>query len=196
VAVKPDRRRRQPALGFAPIYFDVIDDGLADDFLNEDADHWLGGCDRPFGRISYGLYLLGQLVAVAVSASTPNESCGPYSRYEVVECARLSAHRDHRDQTRVALRCWRTLAGVDWSAAYGEHWPSITGYVSYANSRRHNGDLYRFDGWKKVAETKGSTGGGTWSRPRQSGEPKAVWAFELPDPIVAARRPLMIPLVT
>lgn len=181
-----DRRRRQPSLGFAPIYFDTIDDGIADDFLNTDeADHWLGGCDRPFGRISYGLYVRGDLVAVAVSASTPNKTCGPYSRYEVVELARISARDGWREQTRVALRCWRTLAAQDWATAYGEHWPSIVGYVSYANSRRHSGDMYRFDGWRKVADTKGSTGGGsTWSRPRKSGEPKTVWAFELATPLV------------
>lgn len=180
-----DRRRRQPSLGFAPIYFDVIDDGLADDFLEEDADHWLGACGRPFGRISYGLYVLGDLLAVAVSASTPNERCADYSRYEVVELVRLSAHRKHREQTRVALRCWRTLAARDWATAYGEHWPTIVGYVSYADSR-HTGDTYRFDGWKKVAETRGSKGGGTWSRPRKDGQPKAVWAYELPQPIVTA----------
>lgn len=183
--MKRDTRRRQPSLGFAAITFDVVDDGLADDFLTTvEADHWLGACKRPFGRISYGLYLLGDLVAVAVSASTPNERCGGLSRYRVVELVRLTARDGHRDQTRVALRCWRTLAARDWAAAYGAHWPLITHLVSYQNAARHSGDIYRFDGWKPIGESKGSTAGGTWSRPRANSEPMRVWGWKLPEPLV------------
>lgn len=174
-------RRRQPSLDFSALRFDVIDNGLADDFLNEPAtDHWLGQCDRPFGVISYGLYVRGSLVAVAVSASTPNERCADFSRYEVVELVRCTARDGWRDQTRVALRCWRTLAPEDWASAYGAHWPSLIACVSYANDRRHTGDLYRFDGWRIVGKSKGSTAGGTWSRPRKGSEPMTIWAWDLP----------------
>jgi hypothetical protein len=66
--------------------------------------HWLGGCNRPFGRQSFGLWLAGELVAVAVSASTVNKTCACYRRQECVELARLCSHPEHRDLTRVALR--------------------------------------------------------------------------------------------
>lgn len=173
-------RRRQSSLSFASIHFDVIDDALADDFLNEEADHWLGGCDRPFGRISYGQYVRGSLVGVAISASTPNEKCAGLSRYEVVELVRCSARDGWREQTRTILRNWRTLAAEDWATKYGAHWPAMWGYVSYANNRRHTGDLYRFDGWKIIGKSKGSTAGGTWSRPRKSSEPMTIWGWEVP----------------
>jgi hypothetical protein len=185
MSARTDNRRRASSLSFAAMHFDVIDDGIADDFLTHEADHWLGAPNRPFGRISYGLHVRGGLVAVAVSASTPNEKCGPYSRYEVVELVRLSAHRDHREQSRVALRCWRTLAALDWSMRYGEHWPSITALVSYQNAARHSGALYRFDGWRRVGSSRGSTGGGTWTRPRKASEPMHVWAWPLPDPVTS-----------
>jgi hypothetical protein len=55
----------------------------------------------------------------------------------------------------------------------------VRALVSYANAVRHRGDIYRFDGWKKVAEVASSGGGGTWSRPRRPGERKTVWALEL-----------------
>lgn len=158
-----------PLVSWEPIGNDEADARLSD------WGHWLGGCNRPFGRQSFGLSLHGQLVAVAVSASTVNGTCGGWPRGEVVELARLCAHPEHRDLTRVALRLWRVTAPLAWSSKY---WP-VRALVSYANALRHRGDIYRFDGWTKVAETKGSTGGGTWTRPRKSGEPKTVWVYQL-----------------
>jgi hypothetical protein len=159
------------------IRYNRIDDELADRMLVA-WGHWLKGCSRPFGRVSSGLFLYDELVAVAVSASTVNASCGGYPRQRCVELARLCAHPQHRDLTRVALRCWRVTAASEWP-----YWLADV-LVSYQNAIRHTGDIYRFDGWIKVADTKGSTGGGTWSRPRKSGEPKAVWAY----PLAAAER--------
>jgi hypothetical protein len=98
----------------------------------------------------------------------------------VVELARLCAHPDHRELTRVALRLWRVLAPVAWGRAY---WP-VKALVSYANAVRHKGDIYRFDGWRKVADVKGGSPGTgtTWGRPRKAGyEAKSVWAFDLPN---------------
>lgn len=144
------------------------------DALLEQWGHWLGGCHRPFGRQSFGLMLHGHAVAVAVSASTVNATCGGWPRGHVVELARLCAHPDHRDLTRVALRLWRITAAAEWTAKY---WP-VKALVSYANAVRHKGDIYRFDGWTKVAETKGSTGGGTYST-KKVAEPKSIWIYEL-----------------
>jgi hypothetical protein len=168
---------------FPVVTFGLVADDLADRLLVE-WGHWLGACRRPFGRQSFGLAIEGAVlaVAVAVSASTVNGTCAGYPRGEVVELARLCSHPDHRDLTRVALRLWRKVGPVEWGRSY---WP-VRAVVSYANAARHAGDIYRFDGWRKIADTKGSTGGGTWTRPRKSGEPKSVWAFELAEPLRAA----------
>ena len=152
--------------------FDLIDNQIADTLL-EEWGHWLGGCNRPFGRQSFGLEIQGiGIVSVAVSASTVSASCGDFKRQEIVELARLCSHPDHRWATRVCLRLWRELAPYSWP-----YWP-VRACVSYANALRHSGDVYRFDGWKRIANSKGSTGGGTWSKHKKM-EPKSVWAYEL-----------------
>lgn len=151
--------------------FGVISDGEADDSLGR-WGHYLGGCNRPFGRINYGLCWEDDLVAVAVAASTVNERCGHYDRKDIVELARLCSHPEHRDLTRVMLRLWRKAASTDWE----KYWP-VAAYVSYSNAIKHKGDVYRFDGWKKIADVRGGVGGG-----RQKGkryDPKSVWAFPL-----------------
>jgi hypothetical protein len=89
--------------------FDEIDDARADAAL-ETWGHYLGGCDRPFARQSFGLEVGGVLVSVAVSASTVGATCGGYRRREVVELARLVTRPGCRWATRVTLRLWRELA--------------------------------------------------------------------------------------
>lgn len=153
--------------------FDLITNDFADLLLKE-WGHWLGGCDRPYGRQSFGLSIEGQVVAVAVSASTVGKTCGGVPRRECVELARLCAHPEHRDLTRPTLRLWRKLAPIAWARKY---WP-VRALVSYSNATRHTGDIYRFDGWRKVGDVKGSTGGGSHST-KKNAEPKAVWIFEL-----------------
>jgi hypothetical protein len=159
---------------FPIVAFDLVPDPVADDALAA-WGHWLGPCKRPFGRQSFALTLHGEILAAAVSASTVNATCGGYPRTEVVELARLCAHPDHRELTRVALRLWRVVAPDAWAARY---WP-VRALVSYANAARHRGDIYRFDGWRKLADLRPSGGGGTWSRPRHPGDRKTLWAFDL-----------------
>lgn len=167
-AAAPAQLFAQPLLGFAG-----IDNDLADTALVEWA-HWLGGCNRPFGRQSFGLFLNGDLVSVAVSASTVNARCGGYRRSEVVELARLCSHPDHRDLTRPMLRLWRKVAADLWP-----HW-EVSAYVSYADATRHKGDIYRFDGWSKVADVRGGSKVNHGHRVEVA--PKTVWAFELRQP--------------
>jgi hypothetical protein len=121
---------------FPIVAFDLIKDAQADECLAA-WGHWLGGCNRPFGRQSWGLSIHGEVLAVAVSASTVNGMCGGYPRGQVVELARLCAHPDHRELTRVALRLWRVVAPGAWGAAYWQ----VVAVVSYANAVRHTGDL-------------------------------------------------------
>lgn len=161
---------------FPLVSFQAIDNPEADDALKR-WGHWLGACNRPFGRQSFGLFLGCHLVAVAVSASTVNARCGGFNRCEVVELARLCADPCHRDMTRVALRLWRKMAPACWT-----YW-QVVALVSYANAIRHKGDIYRFDGWTKVAEVKGGAPGvrkTNWKRPRTAPyEAKTVWVFDL-----------------
>ena len=140
-------------------------------------NHWLGACNRPFGKQAFGLFLTGDLVAVAVSASTIGDTCAGRPRGELTELARLCAHPDHRDLTRVALRCWRKVAADAWAAKY---WP-VSAYVSYSNRNRHNGDPYRLDGWKRLADTRGGSVGKNagWAKPGTKIEPKTIWGWDL-----------------
>lgn len=152
--------------------FDLIQNELADALL-EEWGHWLGGCNRPFGRQSFGLEIEGiGIVSVAVSASTVNAMCGGYQRQECIELARLCSHPDHRWATRVCLRLWRELAPAAWP-----YWP-VRALVSYANSLRHTGNIYRFDGWRKVSNSRAGIAGGGWQRHKRM-EPKTVWAYEI-----------------
>jgi hypothetical protein len=162
--------------------FDLIPDDRADACLAE-WGHWLGACSRPFGRHSFGLFIHGELLCVAVSASTVNATCGGYPRSEVVELARLCSHPDHRELTRIGLRLWRVVAPGCWARDF---WP-VTAAVSYSNNARHKGDIYRFDGWKKVKDVPGGcTGPNAGYTRKKSYEAKTVWAFEFKQPEAAA----------
>lgn len=153
------------------VTFDRIDDDLADRSL-ELWGHWLGGCNRPFGRQSFGLFVDEQLVSVAVSASTVNAVCGGWARDRVVELARQCSAPGQQQFSRVVVRLWRELAPRAWN-----YWP-VEAVVSYSDKARHTGDLYRFDGWTKVAETRGGVTGpnGGWN-PSKRIAPKAVWVY-------------------
>lgn len=156
--------------------FDLISDAEADDALVR-WGHWLGGCNRPFGRQSFGLAVHGQLVSVAVSASTVNAHCGGYKRTEVVELVRQASDPAYRWATRVTVRLWREVAPAFWSKAY---WP-VRAVVSYSNNLRHSGSIYRFDGWTKVANVPGGVAGGndgSWTKGKRY-DPKTVWAYEI-----------------
>jgi len=158
---------------FSLAEFDLVDDTYADHLL-EKWGHFLGALNRPFGRQSFVLSIEGEAASVAVSASTVGISAGGIPRFECVELARLCTAPGHKDLTRVALRLWRRLAPMCWKRSY---WP-VRAVVSYQDQTRHKGDIYRFDGWKKVSDVKGSTGGGHHST-KKDRVPKAVWVYEL-----------------
>jgi hypothetical protein len=159
---------------FPLVSWDRIPDDQADQLLVA-WGHWLGGCNRPFGRQSFGLHLAEVgLISVAVSASTVNPTCGGFWRGEVVELARQASHLEHRWATRVCIRLWRQTAPRCW----GCYWP-VKAVVSYSNKQRHSGNMYRFDGWKHLGEVRGGTAGGNWSRGKTY-EAKDVWGYEVP----------------
>ncbi len=160
-----------------PVTFSRVDQRLANRLL-VDWGHYLGPCLRPFGIEAWLLTLDGPL-CVAVGATSVAATVGPYRRREVVELARLCTMPGQSWATRVGLRLWREVAAPRWP-----HWP-VRAVVAYSQNDRHDGRLYRFDGWRKVREDAGTTtGGGRWTRTRGEGHPargpKTVWAYEYP----------------
>jgi hypothetical protein len=71
------------------------------------------------------------------------------------------------------VRLWRVVAPGAWP-----HW-TVKACVSYSNALRHTGDIYRFDGWTKVADVKGGTASETWGNEgrRKKLDPKSVWVW-------------------
>lgn len=147
---------------------------IADDLLTR-WGHYLGACDRPFGKQSVVLTVNGQPTAVAVSASTVSATVAGYDRQQVVELARLCSAPGANWATRVMLRLWREVTAPSW-----RYWPPAAA-VAYSKNDRHDGRIYRFDGWTKVTDSAGSSGGGTWTRQREPGAAatgaKTLWIW-------------------
>ncbi|WIN00051.1 hypothetical protein ACTOB_003728 [Actinoplanes oblitus] len=104
--------------------------------------------------------MAGQPVCVAVSASTASSTAAGYGRKQLVELARLCSAPTARWATRPMLRLRREVAAPSWP-----YWP-VAAAVAYSHNSRHDGDIYRFDGWTRMSVTAGTHGGGTWSRRR------------------------------
>lgn len=141
-----------------------------------DWGHQLGPCNRPFYSEAFALEVIGRPVAVAISASIVNGPVGGFERGETVELARTAACE--RWANRVMIRLWRETLAPLWPC-----WPVRAG-ISYSKNSMHSGDLYRFDGWEKVTDRAGSSGGGTYSKKREPGDPKGgnktlwLWRYE------------------
>lgn len=163
---------------FPSASFELIPCGTAD-LLLEEWGHYLGKMNRPFGRQDWALVVGGDPVCVATSASTVGVSAAGYNRFEVVELARLCRSPDHGWSTRVCLRLWREIAGPLWP-----HWDPKA-VVAYSQNDRHEGRIYRFDGWTRHSDNVGGgAGGGTWTKKRAETHKalgrKSVWKWEYP----------------
>lgn len=141
-----------PAIGLYPI---SLRDANA---LLLEWRHKLGACERPFHSEAYALEMHGSPIAVAISASIVSATVASYRRNEVVELARQAACVPWAN--RIMIRLWREVCAPMWQC-----WP-VQAAVSYSKNSTHSGDLYRFDGWEKVRDDCGSSGGGTWSEKR------------------------------
>lgn len=120
--------------------------------------HYLGPANRPFGQEGWVLDIGGRAVSVAVSASIVSATVLDYRRNEVVELARLCSDPAERWATRPMLRLWREVAAPRFCS-----W-AIQAAVAYSTTRRHEGDIYRWDGWRLARNDAGcSNHGGTWS---------------------------------
>lgn len=172
VAVDPQPRLLEvPMAGLYPITMDRANGALVA------WGHRLGAVRRPFHGEAYGLEVQGDLVAVATSHSIVNGPVAGFERGEVVELSRLAAARPWAN--RVMLRLWREVCAPRWAS-----WP-VRAAVSYSHNAHHRGDLYRFDGWERIRDDAGSSGGGTWGRQRQNTDAvygrKTLWLFRFEE---------------
>ena len=98
----------------------------------------------------------------------------------MVELARLGASVPWA--SRVILRLWRETCAPRWKC-----WP-VRAAVSYSHNAMHTGNLYRFDGWRPVRDDCGSSGGGSWSRPRYATDvvhgKKTLWLWRYDGEVV------------
>lgn len=148
--------------------------------------HYLGPCNRPFGQQAFALCVGSQPVSVAVSASAVSSRIP--IRYEdripvewldrraLVELARLCSGEPWA--TRVMLRLWREVCAPAWP-----YWQASAA-VAYSQNERHEGRIYRFDGWERITDAAGgSGGGGGWSsatKGRASAGRKTLWLWRFP----------------
>lgn len=149
--------------------------------------HYLGRCDRPCGMSAWGIELDNDWISIAVAAAIVSPNVAGYDRQEVVELARLCSRPDTRWATRVMLRLWREIAAPRWP-----YWP-VQAAVAYSANVRHDGRIYRFDGWEQITTRASSPGGGTWSTRRDAGHPardaKTLWLWRYRDTQPAASPP-------
>jgi len=164
-----------------PLFFEEIDKRQANELIAA-FGHPLGEYNRSFGYKAWGLAIDGKAVAVAVSGSTVGATSAGYSRYEVVDLARIARHPDHPGIMRVMLRLWR-----DYLAGRWDYWDApVHAAVSYALPGKE-GNLYRFDGWKFYGKCKPWAGGGeqSWSNPSKANEMddgiKSLWYYPYPS---------------
>lgn len=137
--------------------------------------HKLGPLNRPFRNEAWSLMVDGDPVAVATSSSIVHGPVAGFSTQQVVELSRLCALPGNRWANRIMLRMWREVCAPRW-----ECWP-VQAAVSYSHNAMHAGDIYRTDGWTKVRDDAGSSGGGAWSRKRYAGDAvlgkKSLWIW-------------------
>lgn len=135
--------------------------------------HQMGAWERPLMKEWLtGLFHHGRPVAVLAAASLIRERCGGFSRSEAFELGRVCAAR--RDINRAALRLWREFVFPDICRSNG-----YRAVISYQDAALHTGDLYRFDGWRKLGESSS----GTDSRSGRKGRKKVIWGYDFREAI-------------
>ncbi len=138
--------------------------------------HRMGPLNRPTPSRAHGLRHNGQIVAVTATDHLAAANVAGLGRGEAVELSRVCAERP--DLCRVALRLWREFVFPAMTRVRGVAWA-----ISYQDAALHTGDLYRFDGWVKLAFSHS----GTDTRTGRPGRDKFVWGWHA-DPIVRKAR--------
>lgn len=130
----------------------------------------MGPVRRPTGGWSHGLFHDDQLVAVMATDTLIRPRVAGLTRREAIELSRLCAARP--DLSRVALRLWRVFVFPVLCQRHGFRWA-----LSYQDTHAHSGNLYRFDGWTRLATSRS----GTDSRSGRRGRSKVIWGWRNPD---------------
>lgn len=139
-------------------------------------DHKMGPVRRPTGGWSHALLVDGEPVAVAATDTLIRPRVAGLTRHEAVELPRLCAARP--DLCRVALRLWRSFVFPALREECGFSWA-----LSYQDPALHSGNLYRFDGWVRLATSRS----GTDPRSGRKGRRKIIWGWRAaPDAPVRA----------
>jgi hypothetical protein len=162
------RHGRRGVHDFTPLLlFDRIETDEANELLVK-WEHKMGPINRPFPSQAFALYHLNRPVAVAIHGCLITSSVAGSSginRDNAIELARLCA--DRRGLCRIVLRMWREFVFVTLRRRYA---------VSYQDADLHNGNTYRFDGWKRIAYSRS----GSDARSGRKGRNKWVWVWEKP----------------
>lgn len=170
-------------LGGRPFSVEVVEiERVQANRLLEAWAHPLGAYRRPFGQQHFLLLAGGQEVALACSGSVRRPTvAGGLHRQEVVELARIARHPEHPRSLRVMLRLWTDYLAARWPVKY-PGW-QLRAAVSYALPGKA-GNLYRFDGWAALGETRPWAGSTGWSGPSRADNiadgRKRVWVYHYP----------------
>lgn len=151
-------------------------DAINRDMLNDCLAGWghrMGPLRRPvyMNEWLYGLFHNGECVAVAAAAQLIGTHAGGLSRSEAFELARLCAVRPHIN--RGWLRIWREFVAPAIARQHGYRF-----VISYQHKTMHSGNLYRFDGWQRIGESRS----GSDKRSGRRGYSKVIWCWEFESP--------------
>jgi hypothetical protein len=144
---------------------------------------------RPFGRVAFVMEDRGRVAAAVVLASTINASVSKdhgLHRYNTVDLARIARSPDRRDRRclRAVLRITVEYLAPFWLERY-PRWSELAA-VSSTSLPGTPGQMYRFDGWERLRQSKGPKGGG-WQKPSAANQiadgARGLWAYRYPKPI-------------
>lgn len=158
---------------FPLVTFDSVSVDQANECLSE-WGHKMGPINRPMngtvisggGNSSHALRFEGQIVAVTVTSTLIRENVAgrtDLTRANTIELSRLCSSSPHL--CRVALRLWREFVFRPLKHQFA---------ISYQDAKLHNGNTYRFDGWKEIGKSRS----GTDTRSGRPGRSKVIWCFE------------------
>lgn len=164
-------RLAAPLVGFEPIAIEQ-----ANDYLRA-WGHYLGPSTRACATKAYALEVNGEPVSVAVSSAPITQTVAGFRFNETIELTRLCSAPDVRWATRVMLRLWREVAAPRWP-----YW-QVKAAVAYSANSRHEGAIYRFDGWQMVTDKAGTLdANSSWDynpSPQSLGHKRLwVWRYE------------------
>ena len=146
--------------------------------------HDLGAETRPFAYTAFALYVQDEPVAVATAGTTVSASVDQSAgldRLNTIELTRIcrSPAPIAKGVLRAMLRLWRDFLAVP----YWMFRPDIEkrALITYSLPGKKGGDLYRFDGWRRLRDCRPWHGNGTWQHGSRVGTPEALWVYWLPD---------------